>query len=68
MDEEFFLISLDPLVDLPIIQQCRNGRDPHIDMYGELSTLSLTPSKSSFTQDRLDAVVDALVITSQTMK
>ena len=68
MDEEFFLDSLDPLVDLPIIQQCHDGHDPCIDMYGELSTLSLTPSKSSFTQDCLDAVVDTLVITSQTMK
>ena len=68
VDKEFFFNSLDCLVDLPIIQQCHDGRDPHIDMYGEPSTLSLTLSESSLTQDHLDAAVEALVITSQTMK
>ena len=67
MDEEFFLNSLDSLVDLPIIQQCCDGCDPCIDMYGELSSLSITPSESPFTQDHLDAAVDALVISSQLM-
>ena len=68
VDEEFFLDSLDSLINLPIIQQCHNGCNPCIDMYGELSSLSLTPSESSFSQDHLDAAVDVLVITSQTMK
>ena len=68
MDEEFYLDSLDSLINLPIIQQCCDGCDPCIDMYGELSSLSLTLSESSLTQDSLDAAVDTLVITSQTMK
>ena len=34
VDEEFFLDSIDSLVNLPIIQQHRNGCDPLIDMYG----------------------------------
>ena len=68
MDEEFYLDSLDSLINLPIIQQCCDGCDSCIDMYGELSSLSLTLSESSLTQDSLDAAVDMLVITSQTMK
>ena len=66
--EEFFFDAINTLVDLPVIQKCRDACDPQFDMSCSMHSLSLVPSDLPITQEHFDHVVDELVIMSQTMK
>ena len=68
VDEEFFHDASESIVDLPIIQTRRDGRDPIVDSFGNLNSLILAPSDSPITQECHEVALDTLSIMSQMMK
>ena len=68
MDEEFFVDSHDSVLDIPAIQQRREGRDPHVDSFGTMHSISFAPSDTPITKARHEAAVEDLSVLSQTMQ
>ena len=57
MDEEFFVDSQDSVLDIPAIQQHHEGRDPHVDSFGTMHSISLAPSDTLIMKARHEAAV-----------
>ena len=62
MDEEFFVDSHDSVLDIPAIQQRREGRDPHVDSFGTMHSISFAPSDTPITKARHEAAVEDLSV------
>ena len=68
VDEEFFVDSHNSVLDIPAIHQWHEGRDPHIDSFGTMHSISLAPSDTPIPKARLEAAVTDLSVLSQTMQ
>ena len=68
VDEEFFLDPHDSVLDIPAIYQRREGHDPHIDSFGTMHCISLTPSDTPIPKARLEGAVTDLSVLSQMMQ
>ena len=65
VDEEFFVDPHNSVLDIPDIQQRREGRDPHIDSFGTMHSISLAPSDTTILQARLEAAVTDISVLAQ---
>ena len=68
VDEEFFVDHQDYVLDIPTIQQCCEGRDPHVDSFGTMHSISLAPSNTPIMKARHEAAVEDLTVLSQKMQ
>ena len=68
VDEEFFFDASDSMTDVPHVQSRRDARNPRLDAYGELHTLSMYTPEDSLTQAQRNNTIDQILLMSQTMK
>ena len=68
MDEEYFVDSHNSVLDIPAIQQRREGHDPHLDSFGTMHSISLAPSDTATMKAHHEAAVEDLSVLSQTMQ
>ena len=68
VDEEFFFDVSDTLLDAPIVHDCRDARDTHLDLFASQHTHSGHHGDIMIICNHLGAAVDGLAIFSQTMK
>ena len=68
MDEEFFVNHQDFVLDIPAIQQCHEGHDPHVDSFGAMHSVSLAPSDTPIMKACHEATVEDLTVLSQKMQ
>ena len=68
VDDEFFFDASDTLLDNSMVHDCHDARDTHLKLFGSQHTHSINHGDTIITRDCLDAAVDGLIVSSQTMK